>query len=49
VAGEKNLIADLVAIRKQPPKEILTRIFKKADEGVLTVPPDDRTAVLVRG
>jgi phosphoserine phosphatase RsbU/P len=49
VAGEKNLIADLVAGRKLPPKEILNRIFKKADQGVLTVPPDDRTAVLVRG
>jgi sigma-B regulation protein RsbU (phosphoserine phosphatase) len=49
VAGEKNLIAELVAIRQEEPREILNRIFKKAEKGVLTVPPDDRTAVLVRG
>lgn len=49
VAGEKNLIAELVSIRAETPRHIIEHIFKKADKGTLTVPPDDRTAVLVRG
>jgi phosphoserine phosphatase RsbU/P len=49
VGGEKNLIAELVTDRRLPPKELLGRIFDKAERGILTVPPDDRTAVLVRG
>lgn len=47
--GEKNLVAELTANRKLPVEELLDRIFQQAERGVLTVPPDDRTAVLVRG
>lgn len=49
VAGEKNLIDELSRNRDLPPQQILDHLFAAADRGILTVPPDDRTAVLVRG
>ncbi len=49
VGGEKNLIAEIVANRQRAPKDILNRLFKTAERATLTVPPDDRTAVLIRG
>lgn len=49
VAGEKNLLADIVEHRQLDPKDILGKLFSKADRATLQVPPDDRTAVLVRG
>ncbi|MGQ0813693.1 MAG: PP2C family protein-serine/threonine phosphatase [Gemmatimonadota bacterium] len=49
VGGEKNLVAELVANRGLSPAQILERIFSRAERGTLSVPPDDRTAVLVRG
>ncbi|HEX6558180.1 MAG TPA: GAF domain-containing SpoIIE family protein phosphatase [Longimicrobiales bacterium] len=49
VGGEKNLIAEIVANRHRAPKDILKRLFKTAERATLNIPPDDRTAVLVRG
>lgn len=49
VGGEKNLIAEVVANRDRAPDQILDHLFATADGGTLSVPPDDRTAVLVRG
>lgn len=49
VAGENNLIAEIVENRNLTPKQILQQLFRTAERGTLSVPPDDRTAVLVRG
>ena len=49
VAGEKNLLDEIVKHRLRAPTEILDRLFKTAERATLNVPPDDRTAVLVRG
>jgi len=48
-AGEKNLLSEIVEKRHLIPKDILNKLFKKAERATLSVPPDDRTAVLVRG
>ena len=49
VGGEKNLIAEIVANRDKHPQEILDMLFETADKATLNIPPDDRTAILVRG
>jgi sigma-B regulation protein RsbU (phosphoserine phosphatase) len=49
VNGEKNLLNEIAQNRHREPKAILDRLFKTAERATLTVPPDDRTAVLVRG
>jgi phosphoserine phosphatase RsbU/P len=48
-AGEANLIQEVRRNRKLPPEQILEKLFARAEQAVLTVPPDDRSAVLVRG
>jgi sigma-B regulation protein RsbU (phosphoserine phosphatase) len=48
-SGERNLLAALVEHRNLPVEEILDKIFHTAAHAELNVPPDDRTAVLVRG
>ncbi len=47
--GERNLLAALVENRDMPVQKILDKIFRTAESAKLHVPPDDRTAVLVRG
>jgi len=46
--GEANLLAEVVKLRDRAPAEVLDHLFKRADRAKLRVPPDDRTAVLVR-
>ena len=47
--GERNLIAAIVEHRQLPVKKLLDKIFTTAERAVLNVPPDDRTAVFIRG
>ena len=47
--GERNLLSALVEHRELPVQKILDKIFRAADRAELNIPPDDRTAVLVRG
>jgi hypothetical protein len=47
--GERNLLNALVEHRDLPVEKILDKIFHAAERAVLNVPPDDRTAVVVRG
>ena len=47
--GERNLLNALIEHRELPVQKILDKIFRTADRAELNVPPDDRTAVLVRG
>src|SRR5690606_16997825 len=46
--GEKLLVPEIAALRNEPPEQILGHVFKRADRANPTVPPDDRTAVLIR-
>src|SRR5690606_25279932 len=46
--GEKLLVDEIAALRNEPPEQILGHVFKRADRANPTVPPDDRTAVLIR-
>lgn len=46
--GEQELLSEVVGLRASEPEEILDRVFERASAGRLHVPPDDRTAVLVR-
>ena len=48
-AGEEALIADVVRLRARPLPEILARLFANTDQVTLSIPPDDRTVLLVRG
>ena len=48
-AGERNLLNAIVENRDMPIEELLDKIFLAAERAELSVPPDDRTAVLVRG
>jgi sigma-B regulation protein RsbU (phosphoserine phosphatase) len=48
-AGEPSLIADVVSAREQPLEAILNLVFNTAADAAVTVPTDDRTALLVRG
>jgi hypothetical protein len=47
--GEPSLVADVVRMRDQPLARILDHIFDVTDGATANVPPDDRTALLVRG
>lgn len=47
--AEANLLAEVVRLRDRPPAELLDHLFERAEHAKLGVPPDDRTAVLVRG
>lgn len=49
VGGEKNLITEIVANRNRHPQEILDMLFEAAENATLNIPPDDRTAIIVRG
>ena len=48
-AGEQQLLAEVVRLRHLPPGVILDKLYARAENVRLQVPPDDRTAVLVRG
>ena len=48
-AGEASLVADVARRRERPLAEILEHIFAVTNGATLSVPPDDRTALLVRG
>jgi sigma-B regulation protein RsbU (phosphoserine phosphatase) len=48
-SGEKNLVSAVVEHRELPLEKILDHIFQTAAQAELTVPADDRTAVLVKG
>jgi sigma-B regulation protein RsbU (phosphoserine phosphatase) len=47
-AGEGALLAEVARLRDRPPAEILEHIFDLTGNAETAVPPDDRTAVLVR-
>ena len=47
--GERNLVRAIAEHRTLHPLAILDIIFETAERAELTVPPDDRTAVFVRG
>jgi phosphoserine phosphatase RsbU/P len=47
--GEHSLIEDVVCRREQPLDSILDHVFASTAETSPTSPPDDRTALLVRG
>lgn len=46
--GERNLLEAVVKQRGQTPDEILNELFRRAERARPAVPPDDRTAVLLR-
>ena len=47
--GERNLVKAITELRDLPVQDILEKIFEQAEESELHIPPDDRTAVIVRG
>jgi sigma-B regulation protein RsbU (phosphoserine phosphatase) len=49
ITGEQKLLEEVVAWRDEAPAAILDHIFDVAGTGRGEVPPDDRTAVLLRG
>ncbi len=48
ISGEQALLAEVVGLRRLEPEEILDKVFERATGGRVDIPPDDRTAVLVR-
>jgi phosphoserine phosphatase RsbU/P len=48
ISGEQQLLASVIGMRTAEPQAILDKIFEVATRGRPHVPPDDRTAVLVR-
>ncbi|HSJ14045.1 MAG TPA: GAF domain-containing SpoIIE family protein phosphatase [Longimicrobiales bacterium] len=48
-SGEGELVAEFVRLRNRPLADILSHVFAATEQVPLTVPPDDRTALLVRG
>ena len=48
ISGEQQLLAEVIRIRRSDPTEILEHVFGVAAHGDLHVPPDDRTAVVLR-
>lgn len=48
MAGEAALVQEVVRLRDRPPAEILERVFALTENATTAVPPDDRTAVIVR-
>ena len=47
--GEKNLIEQVKKDRQRPLQQVLDRLFAGAAQNSSEIPPDDRSAVLVRG
>lgn len=47
VEGERVLVREVASMRAKPPREICDRLFRRAGDAS-TVPPDDRTCVVVR-
>lgn len=47
--GEAVIVSEVVRLRDRPLQEILSHLFAVAERARLAIPPDDRTAVLVRG
>jgi hypothetical protein len=47
VEGERVLVDEVTQLRAQPADEIVRRLFDRVGEAG-SVPPDDRTALLVR-
>ncbi len=48
ITGEQQLLAEVIALRRKTPQAILDHVFGAAGSGQNHVPPDDRTAVLIR-
>ncbi|MDX1674138.1 MAG: GAF domain-containing SpoIIE family protein phosphatase [Longimicrobiales bacterium] len=48
IAGEDALVDEVTRLRDREPGEILDRLFEAAEEAGNGIPPDDRTAVLLR-
>ncbi len=48
VGGEQELLAEIVGMRSAEPATVLDRLFEIAAASHPNVPPDDRTAVLLR-
>jgi sigma-B regulation protein RsbU (phosphoserine phosphatase) len=47
-SGEARMLEEMVRVRARPPTESLNRLFQLAERAPLTVPPDDRTSVLLK-
>jgi sigma-B regulation protein RsbU (phosphoserine phosphatase) len=47
--GEGKLIEEVLMSRREPVQAILTKLFEHAENAELSIPPDDRSAVLVHG
>ncbi len=48
ITGEQQLLAEVIALRGQTPLAIMDHIYDAAGTGQNHVPPDDRTAVILR-
>lgn len=48
ITGEQQLLAEVIALRADSPTAIMDHIFDAAGIGQNHVPPDDRTAVILR-
>ncbi len=48
ITGEQKLLTEVTALRDRTPQAILDHVFDTAGMGTPDVPPDDRTAVLLR-
>jgi phosphoserine phosphatase RsbU/P len=48
ISGEQQLLAEVIGRRHDEPRDLLDHIFRIATRARPAVPPDDRTAVLVR-
>jgi sigma-B regulation protein RsbU (phosphoserine phosphatase) len=48
ISGEQQLLAEVAGLRANTPQSILDHIFEAAGSGRNHVPPDDRTALLLR-
>jgi phosphoserine phosphatase RsbU/P len=46
--GETRLIEEVLRLRAEDPQTILEHLFRATDGATIDIPPDDRTAVLVR-
>lgn len=47
--GERRLIEEVIRLRKRSPQQILDTLFAHADSARTHVPPDDRSAIFLRG
>jgi phosphoserine phosphatase RsbU/P len=48
ITGEQQLLAEVIALRANTPQAIMDHLFDAAGSGKNNVPPDDRTAVILR-